>query len=80
VLFLSGSTPYIGIEMTAVDRPKIGAVDNVTLITPQGNILYKYSPNFASGFEENFVLSTEDFRLPNESFYIRLEGLDSGMK
>lgn len=63
--------------MTAVEKPKIKSVDFLSFITPAGEVLHKYVPKFRQGFEEEFIVSTEDYRMPNQSFYIRLEGTDN---
>ena len=63
--------------MTAVERSKIGSVEHVSMLTPQGKALYSYNPVFLEGFEETFIIDTQDFRLPNESFYLRLDGTDN---
>ena len=63
--------------MTAVERSKIKSVDFLTMITPKGKILYQYTPEFFQGFEENFIIDTSEYRMPNESFYLRLDGEDN---
>ena len=63
--------------MTAVERSKIGSVEHVSMVTPQGDVLHSYNPVFLEGFEETFIIDTQDFRLPNESFYLRLDGKDN---
>ena len=63
--------------MTAVERSKIKSVDFLTMITPKGKILHQYMPEFFQGFEENFIIDTSEYRMPNESFYLRLDGEDN---
>ena len=63
--------------MTAVERSKIKSVDFLTMITPKGKILHQYTPEFFQGFEENFIIDTREYRMPNESFYLRLDGEDN---
>ena len=64
--------------MTAVERSKIGTVDKISMVTPQGQVLHQYAPVFLHGtFEEEFIINTEEFRIPSESFYLRLDGKDN---
>ena len=77
-LSFSGSTPYISVQMTAAERSKIGTVDKISMVTPQGQVLHQYAPVFLHGtFEEEFIINTEEFRIPSESFYLRLDGKDN---
>ena len=47
------------------------------MVTPQGNLLHSYTPVFLEGFEETFIVDTKEFRMPNVSFYLRLDGKDN---
>ena len=63
--------------MTAVQRSKIGSVEYLSMVTPQGNLLHSYTPVFLEGFEETFIVDIKEFRMPNVSFYLRLDGKDN---
>ncbi len=78
-IFGLGSTPYLGIDMTAVNLQRLSSIDAVKLITPQGTVIHSYPISLPDGLVENFIIDTEEFRLPSESFFIELEGKDSGM-
>ena len=64
--------------MTAVNLERISKFDAISLITQSGDVLHSYPIDMANGLSENFIISTEEFRLPTDSFYIELSGTDSG--
>ena len=72
-----GSIPYIGIKLTAAKKSSLDTVQNIGLITPAGEILHKYPIN--SSVEDGYIISTDDFRMPSEPFYLQLEGIDTSI-
>ncbi len=75
---ISDSAPYISVQMTAVNLQRLESIDKITLVTPQGVVLHSYSIEFPDGLRENFIIDTEDFHLPGDSFFLELSGKDSG--
>ena len=61
--------------MTAEKQSKLDTLDFLSFITPLGEVIHKYPINEA--ISDALVLSTEEYRLPNVSFYLRLEGKDN---
>ena len=74
-MIFPGSTPYIGIKLTATKKSLLDTILNIGLITPAGEILHKYPINRA--VEDGYVVTTDEFRIPNEPFYLQLEGIDT---
>ena len=73
--YILGSTPYIGIKLTAAKRSSLDVIKSIGLITPGGEILHKYPINLP--VEYDYIISTEEFRMPSEPFYLQLEGIDT---
>lgn len=72
---IATSTPYIDIRMTAEKQSKLDTLDFLSFVTPLGQVIHQYPIN--EPVSDALVLSTEEFRLPNVSFYLRLEGKDN---
>ena len=77
-MIFPGSTPYIGIKLTAAKKSLLDTILNIGLITPAGEILHKYPINRA--VEDGYVVTTDEFRIPNEPFYLQLEGIEPSIK
>ena len=72
---IATSTPYIDIRLTAQKQSKLDTLDFLSFVTPLGQVIHQYPIN--QPVSDALVLSTEEFRLPNVSFYLRLEGKDN---
>ena len=71
-----GSTPYITIRLT--DGSKIGSIDRVALVTPDREVIHNYYTNSLTIIDESIVVNTNEYRMPNESFYLQIHGTDMG--
>ncbi len=58
--------------MTGIDLLRISSFDTLSLISPQGKLLHSYNIDLPNGPVEIFAISTEEFGLPEDSFYIEL--------
>ena len=61
--------------MTAEKQSKLDTLDFLSLVRPDGQVIHKYPID--KPISEGLILSTEEFRLPNVSFFLRLEGRDN---
>ena len=61
--------------MTAEKQSKLDTLDFLSLVRPDGQVIHKYPID--KPLSEGLILSTEEFRLPNVSFFLRLEGRDN---
>ena len=64
-------------RLTAAKKSNLNMVENFFFITPFGEILHRYPVNLS--IEDEYILSTEDYRIPKEPFYIGLEGIDTSI-
>lgn len=76
--YFPDSTPLLSVQLTAASRTQISAIDSVAFVTPLGQVLHTF-PRKNKGFVNEFLISTEEFRIPKEEFSIRLEGKDTGI-
>ena len=65
------------VRLTAAKKSNLNTIENIVLITPQGEILHRYPINLP--VEDEYIIPTEEFRIPKEPFYIGLEGIDTSM-
>ncbi len=64
-------------QLTAASRTQISAIDSISFVTPLGVVLHTY-PRKNTAFVNEFLVNTEEFRIPKEKFSVRLEGRDTG--
>ena len=75
-LFIA-STPYVIVRMSATKKSTLASLDYLSLIKPNGDVLHKYKLDLQEGIEDEIVVRTDSYRMPSDSFYLRLEGTDS---
>lgn len=68
----------MAVQLTAASRTQISAIDSISFVTPLGVVLHTY-PRKNTGFVNEFLVNTEEFRIPKEKFSVRLEGKDTGI-
>ena len=64
-------------RLTAAKKSNLNTIENIVLITPQGEILHRYPINLP--VEDEYIIPTDEFRIPKEPFYIGLEGIDTSI-
>lgn len=62
-------------KLTAAKRSMINTIESIAMVSPNGTVIHKFP--IRKPVEDEFVVSTEEFRIPSEEFYLRLEGLDN---
>ena len=61
--------------MTAEKLSKLDTFDCLSLVSIYGNVIYSYPIGIP--VTNSLIISTEDYRLPSDPFYMRLEGKDN---